>query len=131
MDEARWLDTQAKKISRRLGVEFDDARQTLALYRAKGEVHQYAFLHAYRELRTDFDKKPWRLHEELMDVRACRDDPVVFDEIWPDLDERMQRLVAAHLLGLDQEQIGRRLNISARQVRRLKTELIKRIAENN
>ena len=130
MDESRWLDTQAKKISRRLGVEFDDARQTLALYRAKGEVHQYAFLHAYRELRTDFDKKPWRLHEDLMDLRACCDQTEELGEIWHRLDERMQELASAHLLGLTQEEIGKRLNISARQVRRLKTKL-KRILKKN
>ena len=132
MDDADWLDRTARKISRRLGVEFDDARQTLALYRAKGEVHWFAFLHAYRELKKTNEIRTWSLNgrEDLLTGRHQQEDVRLVD-LWPKADERMRELTSAHLLFLNQEEIGELLNCSSRQVRRIKTELIKRIADTN
>lgn len=131
MDDADWLDRTARKISRRLRVEFDDARQTLALYRARGDVHKYAFLHAYRELKKQERNQSLSLSSREQMLPSTWDGSMRLMDFWPKSDERMQELASAHLLGLTQEEIGERLNISARQVRRLKTELIKRIVEKN
>ena len=124
MDEARWLDHRAAKICRVLGVEFDDARQTIAMYRAMGQVHQFAFLHAWRDMRKEAQ---WNQRRRSLYVPDTRDDSPELDDMLRQLTPRDRFICHSWLHGYSGRQIAKQLNLSKTHVALLKRRAVARL----
>ena len=125
-EEARWLAQCALKIRRQLGVEFDDARQTLAFFRAKGQVHQYAFLNAYNQMKEQVKSQP--SHSTISKaISEHRSPDIEVAKIYPLLTENERFVVEASIRGLTISQMAQELGSSEAFVRKNKQRVIEKV----
>lgn len=124
MDDARWLDHRAAKMSRVLGVEFDDARQTIAMYRAMGQVHQYAYLHAWRDMRKE---ARWNQSRRQLRVPGEPTDNDEIDDMLQLLQPRDRYICHCWLHGWSLREIAKQLNLSKQHVSMLKRRAVARL----
>ena len=129
VNESDWLDRAAGRIKKRLYVDFDDARQTLALFRARGNGRQFAFLNAWAVMRREAEhQRRTILYGDFSDATDADDEQRNLKETLESLTARERYICYCWLNGWTLKQIGKKLGISPQRVNVLRRRALARVA---
>lgn len=128
VDESDWLSRCAGRIAKRLGVDFDDTRQTLALYRARGNGRQFAFLNAWAVMRREAEHHRRTIcYGEFSDAMARQNTDEQLKETLESLTSRERFICYCWLNGWTLRQIAQKLGISPQRVNVLRRRALARV----